>query len=303
MRRGLRGATLRLVMLAMLGTWSLTGCGTPARAAVAFPAPTPGPSPTAFQPAFALPTPVPTYTPTPVPTPTATPTPLLVRQGPGEVVCPILLYHHVDVSETYNKYYVTPVEFAAQMQLLHDLGYQTITVTQLARAIREGADLPKRPVVISFDDGQASVYFNAFPIMRAYGYVGTLYLVGNYLDTPQHLSVAQVRELAAAGWEVGSHSLTHADLSVRSDLLYSEVRLSRLRLEEALGLPVQTFAYPYGRMSDAALNSVRVHGYSAAVGLGAGWSQRMDNLYYLQRRPVDGGVEMQRFLSWLPWQP
>ena len=250
------------------------------------------------------PTPIPSATPTEiVPTATSLPsptlTPMLVRQGPGKIVCPILLYHHVADPEHNSPYYVTPQEFREQMQALKDWGYQSIPITLLVQAINFGADLPARPVVITFDDGNESVYNQAFPVMKEFGFIGVNYLVVNYVGVDGYMSVDQVKELAAAGWEAGGHSMTHADLTLSKRVEW-EVAQSRHSLEKMLGVPVETFAYPYGKKNAEALKFAREN-YRAGMGLGASLGQQPNNLFYMWRRPVPLGWDAQTFGSFLPW--
>ncbi len=198
-------------------------------------------------------TPIPTATLTPTITPT--PTPAWLVQGPGRITCPILLYHRIDTPKQENRYYVTPQDFESHMQMLHDWGYTTIPLSLLVQAITQGAPLPPRPVVLTFDDGDISVYTHAWPIMQKFGFIGVVYIVGNRLQADGYMNAEQIRILAEAGWEVGSHSMSHADLTKahgkgRNTLTW-EVRQSRLYLETALGVPVKTFAYPFGLMDDA----------------------------------------------------
>src|SRR5688572_20258172 len=159
-----------------------------------------------------------TATITPTFTPPPSPTSTWVAQGPGNVVVPILLYHWIAVSPTdgpnyTSPYYVKPEVFDAQMKLLHEWGYQTITVDMLLKAINEGAELPPRPMLITFDDGHEDNYTAAFPIMQKYGFTGILYIVGNYIGIDGYLNVDQIKEMSTAGWEIGSHSMSHSDLT------------------------------------------------------------------------------------------
>ncbi|MDX9991960.1 MAG: polysaccharide deacetylase family protein [Anaerolineales bacterium] len=264
---------------------------TPTQTLTAVPTPTASPAPSA--------TPSPTLTPTATPTITPSPTPVLLFQGPGEVVCPILLYHRIDIPPFPNEYYVRPDNFRAQMEALRAWGYTPIPISLLVKAIKEGAFLPARPVVISFDDGDISVFTNAFPIMQEFGFTGINYLVGNRLKADGYMNAEQVQSLAAAGWEVGSHSMSHTDLT-QTSFLWDEIVDSRTRLERELGLPVETFAYPFGVENDSAMRTVSTN-YVAAVGLGAFLSQRPSNLYYLWRRPVDYGCDLETFGKYLPW--
>ncbi len=217
------------------------------------------------------------------------------------MICPILLYHRIGESPTRNEYYVTVENFRAQMQALKDWGYTPIPMSLLLQAMREGAPLPERPVVISFDDGDITVYTEAFPIMQEFGFVGINYLVANRLTADGFMNRQQIHELADAGWEVGSHSYDHSDLTAPEGLdLQFQISESRRLLEEQLGLPVQTFAYPFGRQNEGVLSLAR-RNYEAAVGLGPLFKQDANNLYYLWRRPVKYEWDVQTFGSFLPW--
>jgi peptidoglycan/xylan/chitin deacetylase (PgdA/CDA1 family) len=247
-------------------------------------------------------TPIPTATPTqiaPTQTPLPAPTLVLAKQGPGRIICPILLYHHIAIPDHQSPYYVTPQEFRDQMQALKNWGYASITVTQLIKAINFGDDLPTRPVIITFDDGDASVFSQAFPVMQEFGFIGVNYLVVNYVGADGYMSVDQLKTLAASGWETGSHSMTHADLTLSKRVEW-EVVQSRHSLEEKLGVPIETFAYPFGKKTAESLKFA-TENYRGAMGLGASLGQEPNNLFYLWRRPVMLGWDLQTFGSYLPW--
>ncbi len=255
------------------------------------------------------PTASPTWTPSPTATPTPTvtpiPTPTWPVQGPGEIVCPILMYHRIDSPGFDSRYHVRPEDFEWHMQMLHDWGYTSIPISLLVQAITQGAPLPPRPVVLTFDDGDISVYTTAWPIMQKFGFTGVVYIVGNRLQAEGYMNAEQIRELADAGWEVGSHSMSHADLTKvhgkdRNTLVW-ETKQSRLDLEAAIGVPVRTFAYPYGLMDDAVGRAVHNAGYEAAVGLGYTAEQWPSMLYYLWRREVRGDYTIDIFRSVMPW--
>lgn len=251
-------------------------------------------------------TPIPTAAPTSTlpPTITLTPTPTWIPQGPGRVEVPILLYHHIAVSPINSEYYTSPDKFAEQMKLLHDWDYHTIPISLLVKAINEGAALPPNPVIVSFDDGNLDVYTNAFPVMQQYGFIGVFYLVSEGVGQANYVSTIQVQEMTSAGWEVGSHSLSHRDLKNinNQNILYTEIYQSRLNLEENLGVPVKTFAFPFGNHSEGAFSMVHSAGYIAAVGLGYSADQGKGNLYYMERRPINGHYDVKNFAALLPWQ-
>jgi len=246
--------------------------------------------------AISTPSFTPTSTASPVPTPT------WVMFGPRNVIFPILLYHRIDVSPINSQYYVEPEKFEEQMKLLYDWGYTPVTTAVLIKAIKEGIELPPRPVIITFDDGHIDNFTTAFPIMQKYGFMGVLYIVGNYMGTDGYMTAAQIREMADAGWEVGSHSMNHLDLQkLDEETQYIEIVDSREKLESEIGVPVRTFAYPFGLMNGSAGSLVHKAGYVAAMGLGYTHDQGSGNLFFLQRRDIKGTYDMKQFAAFLPW--
>lgn len=188
------------------------------------------------------------------------------------------------------------------MYLLHEWGYQTIRVETIIAAIKGGGLLPQRPIVLTFDDGSESVYTTAWPIMQKYGYTGTIYLVNNYVGAAHYLNVEEIQELHTAGWEVGSHSITHSDLTLETTDQEKEIIESRLRLQRQLDIPVSTFAYPFGAYNEDSVYFAQYAGYIGAVGLGPKTTQGNKNLYYLYRRGIESNYDIRTFASFLPWQ-
>lgn len=240
-------------------------------------------------------TPTQTDTPLPTETPLPTATATFAPVAAGELKIPILLYHHVsDVTPT-NRYIVTLENFRLQMERLRALGYTTISMSNLVDVLINGGVVPAHPVVITFDDGNVDVYENAFPIMKQMNFTGVLYIVANRLESPGFMNVDQLKEMVAAGWEIGSHSETHVDLTKDHDIVRYEELQSRLDLEEALSVTVKTFAYPFGLTNEYVSQSAQDYGYAAAVGLGTSIDHTWGTLYYLSRREVQGDYSLDQF--------
>lgn len=181
------------------------------------------------------------------------------------------------------------------MQALHDMGYETITVTELAAALREGGSLPARPVVLTFDDGYDDLYLNAYPIMQEFGFIGTMYLVANNFANKYGVSSQQVLEMYKSGWEVASHSMTHANLRKDNVDLRDEICNSRLDLVSILNIPIYSFAYPYVEADEYIKNFTRDCGYTSGVGAGPGNSHTLEHVYFLSRREVQGNFTLDEF--------
>ena len=248
---------------------------------------------------------LPAWTDTPEPTLTASPipTPTWFVHGPGDVTIPILLYHRIDVSPINSRYYVPPEKFEQEIKALQDWGYTTISTQMLVQAISMGRELPPHPILITFDDGHLDNYANAFPIMQKYGFTGVLYIVANYLGTDGFMNRDEILAMHDAGWEVGSHSLNHYDLTKLSPQEQrSEIVGSKERLEKELGIDILTFAYPFGTRDAAVTDYVRFAGYIAAMGAeGYTDSQGEWNLFRMPARQSPVRRRADRFHSHQQW--
>ncbi len=198
---------------------------------------------------------------------------------------PVLMYHHVEPEPRQPEprhpgSYVTPEELAAQLDLLAAWGFSTWTLAAAAERWHTGRPLPRRSVVLTFDDGCRCFAAHALPALAARGQRATVFAVSGELGGVNRwdleagerrealMDAAELRAVAAAGCEVGAHGHTHADLSHLADgALRAETAGCREALTAALGAPPATFCYPYGRAPEAARRAVRAAGYTAAVAI------------------------------------
>jgi peptidoglycan/xylan/chitin deacetylase (PgdA/CDA1 family) len=190
----------------------------------------------------------------------------------------ILMYHGVaDVPEDPNLLCVSPGRFAEQMDWLERRGLRGVSVATLVEAMRAGRQ--RGLVGITFDDGYLSVLEAALPQLQRRGFGASAYIISNRIGSTNEwdegpswplMTASQVRELAAAGIEIGSHAATHMRLAgVSPEQLTAEVRASRASLSALLGTEIRGFAYPYGSMDAAARRAVRDAGYEYACAVEA----------------------------------
>ena len=227
---------------------------------------------------------------------------------------PVLMLHHVGADPrrlvpppVHRDSYVSRGELAAFLDLFAERGYRTWTLAEAAERGQSGVRLPRKSVVLTFDDGCRCFRDHAWPELAARGMSATLFAVSTALGgtnswdreeagagpaerREELLSAAALRELASAGLEIGSHGRRHRDLTgVTGAELADEVTGSRDELAAAVGQPVRTFCYPYGRSSPEARAAVRGAGYLAAAAIAGVEGAAGGDLHALPRLPIRPG--------------
>lgn len=206
-------------------------------------------------------------------------------------------YHgvaHASLANDLSRLLVAPELFRLQLELLAAAGFRFVTLAELARGLN-GAP-PPGLAAITFDDGMRNNHSTALPIMQELGIPATVYVATDFIDASspwvgagadaEMLDEREIRDLAGAGWEIGAHTITHADLSTLSyeDCLH-EIEGGRRILEGIVDSPVETLAYPFGRYGPAAMAAAKDAGMIAAVTTGSG---RWDR-YEITRAMVSAG--------------
>jgi peptidoglycan/xylan/chitin deacetylase (PgdA/CDA1 family) len=195
---------------------------------------------------------------------------------------PVVLCYHA-VSSSWPASVAIPERvLESQLTFFYQRGYVGMTFAEAERGKLEGT-LPRRCVVVTFDDGFAST-LRASSTLAQLGFPATVFIVTHFTDTGEPLSWpgieqwsdsehaeellplnwSQLEELSGRGWEVASHTVSHRHLPDLSDAdLLSELRLSRQAIEERVG-SCETVAYPYGRADQRVASAAAEVGYLAA---------------------------------------
>jgi peptidoglycan/xylan/chitin deacetylase (PgdA/CDA1 family) len=194
---------------------------------------------------------------------------------------PLVLAYHA-VSPTWQTQLAVPdAVLGAQLRHLSDRGYVGLTLSDAERQRRDGT-LPRRSLVVTFDDGYAST-MRAAPVLATFGYPGTAFVVTEFVESGRTLSWpgidkferegksqlapmswADAAELAVAGWEIGSHTMTHPLLTqLDDDRLRDELEGSRKTIERHLG-SCTSLAYPYGVTDERVAKAAEEAGYEVA---------------------------------------
>lgn len=196
----------------------------------------------------------------------------------------VLMYHMISEhrpNAKFNKLRVPLEKFAAQVKWLAEHGFHFVTMHEL---YTQWTQLPAKTVALTFDDGYADNLYAALPILKKYNAKATIYIVVDRHDRDwstykkaHHnsgelareikLTDEEIHELVTSGLiEIGSHTLTHANLPKLSDSdRREEMEVSRSHLQQLTGQSVTSFAYPFGIYSPADVSAARQAGYTNAV--------------------------------------
>jgi len=216
------------------------------------------------------------------------------RRG-REVAVPILTYHVIASpprAAPYPGLYVRPAQFIQQVRALAKAGWHGVTLDQVEAHWTHGAPLPRRPIVLTFDNGYLSQYAIALPILRRMGWLADENIQLTELPPAQGgLSRRQVRALIAAGWELDTQGMSHADLvTLSTGQLHHEVADARRLLRHRFGVPVTWFCYPSGHYDARVIAAVAAAGYTGSTTTITGWARLSTDWYRLPRIRVLGGT-------------
>jgi peptidoglycan/xylan/chitin deacetylase (PgdA/CDA1 family) len=216
------------------------------------------------------------------------------------LVVPVLVFHKVAPipPEThFPRNYVRPEQFDALLASLRRGGYESISFAQYM-AYRAGTGtLPRKPIIITFDDGYRSNAEIAAPLLKKHGFTATIFVVPSRLGGSNAWDAEEIQEplmtaeeilaLQAQGFEFGSHTLSHVRLTAASDAIAAhELRESRERLEELLRRPVRTICYPWAQHDERVRRLSREAGYDCGVGIRRRLNRDTTDLMALHRIPV-----------------
>jgi peptidoglycan/xylan/chitin deacetylase (PgdA/CDA1 family) len=229
---------------------------------------------------------------------------------------PVLTLHAIeDGSSTIS---FPPRLFRHGMARLHERGFRTLPLLDVVGDLRRRQPLPSQSLVITFDDGYRSVYEEAFPVLQEHRMSATIFLaVGKpgparfpwqrlpSLEGRSMLSWAEIREMHRWGIAMGAHTLTHQDLTrLPVQRAEAEMRDSKATIEDALGAPVECFAYPHGR-HDAPSRALARRYFFCACGDRLGLLRPGSDPYALERVETYYLTTARLFdlvpTRWLPW--
>jgi peptidoglycan/xylan/chitin deacetylase (PgdA/CDA1 family) len=221
----------------------------------------------------------------------------------GYQTVPVLCYHRFGADK--NKMVVSPENFARQMAYLAENNYRVIRMRDLLEFLQGQRALPKRSVVITMDDGYKSVYQHAYPVLQKYGFPATIFVYSEFEGARDALTWKEMQEMVASRLiDIQPHSKTHSNLGIAQPdednaayerRVQAEVAVPMQQIAKHLGIPVHTFAYPYGDTNKYVIEQLKQRDYKMAVTVQAGSNAAFAFPYMLQRSMVFGDHDMDDF--------
>ena len=247
---------------------------------------------------------------------------LAAAKSPAAI--PVLLYHRVvpeAPKDSHHGIWVTIQSFEQNLHSLKHRGYSPITFEQYQLFLNREFILPKKPVILTFDDGYEDNYTFAFPLLKKYGFPAVIFLAAetkrrtNFWDADEPqvplMNNEQIREMSGAGIEFGSHTVTHPNLSHCSpEQMRKELFESKKILEQLTGKKIISLAYPYGAVNEHIKSLAAEAGYIFGIATNSGPLKFYEDFLEIRRTQIFPWTDrfgfwkktQQRYLRYKQWK-
>jgi peptidoglycan/xylan/chitin deacetylase (PgdA/CDA1 family) len=213
---------------------------------------------------------------------------------------PVLMYHYIrNYTDQTDKIgvnlSVSPENFSNQLKWLKDNGYQSVNLDYL---IRPNSQISK-PVILTFDDGYVDAFTNALPILKKYNFTATFYVITNFAGTDRYMNWDQINTLKSNGMIIGSHTLSHPNLTTINDAKAEmEISDSQKILEKNIGLKITDFCYPSGKYNASTIDLLKKYNYTTATTTKSGiYDSTINNLFEIPRLRMTNETNLSKILS------
>ncbi len=244
------------------------------------------------------------------------------------IAVPIIMYHSILKNSHLGKYVITPSEFEKDLKYLYEHHYNAITMTDLINYVYNNGDLPLRPVIITFDDGNLNNYIYGQPILKKYNMKAVISIIGSYTETFSqdkcptddplyaHASWDQIKAMHDSGYfEIQNHSYNLHFINKRNgakrrkgeslesyqNMLIDDVGRLQNKLTEVTGVTPNTFTYPFGAVSKESKEILKDLGFKATLSCAEGVNlinkDKKDVLFGLKRKNRPHGISSENFFK------
>ncbi|HUF92949.1 MAG TPA: polysaccharide deacetylase family protein [Candidatus Limnocylindria bacterium] len=226
-------------------------------------------------------------------------------ESTGYQLVPVLTYHDIG-PQAKGRLVIGVKSFEEQMRYLKEQGYRVISLSQFHEFLSLKRQLPRRSVVVTFDDGYKSFLRYAYPVLKELGFTATLFVYTDYVGAGRNaLSWDDLATLAAEGFQVEGHSKTHSDLRRRqgeseadhSRRMRAEMEGPQKLFEQRLGRPARFLAYPYGAADDDVVQRTREHGFVGGLTVFREGNASFAPLFRIRRSQIYSEMTLDDFVK------
>lgn len=244
------------------------------------------------------------------------------------IAVPIVMYHSILKNSHLGKYVITPTEFEDDIRYLSEHNYNSITMTDLINYVYNNGDIPLKPVVITFDDGNLNNYLYGQPVLQKYNMKAVISVIGSYTEafskapyptndpSYAHVSWDQIKAMHDSGFfEIQNHSYSLHAINKRNgakrkkgeslesyrNMLTDDIMKLQNKLKDACGITPNTFTYPYGAISSESKEIIKELGFKASLSCLEGVNlinkDKEDVLFGLKRKNRPHGMTSEKFFK------
>lgn len=210
---------------------------------------------------------------------------------------PVLMYHFVRTDPSKVDTIVQTKDFEAQMNYLKTNGFSTLSMDDLYSALTTGKNIPKKPVVITIDDGYTDTFTDAYPIIKKYGFKAVVFMISNRLDVdPRYMKSENIKELEANGISIEDHTANHEKLATLTyDASVATLNKSKATLEPLLNKKLLYFAYPFGSLNETSIKAVKDTGFKMAFSTKSGYANLGNGILTVNRFQISQNMTFEKF--------
>ncbi|PIU24252.1 hypothetical protein COT12_01995 [Candidatus Berkelbacteria bacterium CG08_land_8_20_14_0_20_39_8] len=218
-----------------------------------------------------------------------------------ELSVPILMYHHIrNYNDPNDKLgtdlSVSTASFKFQIDYLKNNGFSAISFESWLNFPNK--KLPKKPIILTFDDGYSDAFDNVLPILEADNQIGTFYIISGFVGKEGFLNTDQIKKMSEMGMEIGSHSVDHPNLATASpEKLSQELSNSKSLLEQIIGKKIIGFCYPSGDYNPEVEKAVENAGYLTSTTTNSGISTTKNDKFSLPRLRIGPTTTNEKFMK------
>lgn len=210
---------------------------------------------------------------------------------------PVVYYHSIQLSGT-NELMLNPDTFRSHLKWLKYNNYVSLTMDELYNHLKFNTPVPKNSIVLTFDDGYIDNFNNALPILKEYGYDGTVFMISDYLGNENFLTNDLLTQCDEGNLFVESHSSTHPELATLTNQQQeNELKSSKSNLEAIVKRPVEYIAYPYGSYNTETKLLSEKAGYKLGLSTDSGFATGKSPLYAVPRVYMSDFYSLDEFIN------